>query len=76
MSRPSLGQARKGYRPIDGIEDCVTNALREAEKFSGLQNDSFSPPRHGSREERDSARAPNGSLALPFHSWSEIQRRR
>jgi hypothetical protein len=28
-----IGQARKGYRPIDGIEECVTNALREAEKF-------------------------------------------
>ena len=28
-----VGQARRGYRTIDGVEDCVTNALREAEKF-------------------------------------------
>jgi Macro domain len=28
-----IGQARRGYRTMDGVEDCVTNALREAAKF-------------------------------------------
>lgn len=28
-----IGQARKGYRPIESIEECVTNALKTAEKF-------------------------------------------
>jgi hypothetical protein len=27
------GQARRGYTPINGIEECVTNALREAGRF-------------------------------------------